>query len=114
MSHPQIKVEPEATPTIKEEPDTKDGVGGILSDEDIYEDTGDFDLSGSGKNVWLTRIPRDLWENWAALDDDEEIQIGTIRVEGPADDVKRVCFTFAVSEPMVLRRLFKTYSSFCF
>lgn len=92
MSNPQIKPDSDSTPTIKEEPDTKEGVAGILSDEDIYEDTGDLDLSDSSKNVWLTRIPRDLWENWAAMDDDEEVQIGTVRVEGPPEDVKRVRF----------------------
>jgi transcription initiation factor TFIIF subunit beta len=88
-----VKQEPGATPFIKPDPDSKDAQSGTLSDEDIYEDTGDLDFSNANQNVWLTRIPRTLWEHWSQLDDDEEIQIGTVRVEGDANDTKRVsCF----------------------
>jgi transcription initiation factor TFIIF subunit beta len=83
----QIKQEP----LIKPDPDTKDTPSAALSDEDIYEDAGDLDFSLSSQNVWLTRIPKTLWEHWSTLDDDEEIQIGTVRVEGDATDTKRVC-----------------------
>ncbi|EGE06650.1 transcription initiation factor IIF subunit beta [Trichophyton equinum CBS 127.97] len=83
----QVKAEPPANPGIKEEPDTKDT---NMSDEDIYEDTGDLDFTNAFQNVWLTRIPRTLWEQWSKLDDDEEIQIGTVRVEGDPTDIKRI------------------------
>lgn len=83
----QIKAESPANPEIKQEPDTKDTV---MSDDDIYEDTGDLDFTNAAQNVWLTRIPRTLWERWSKLDDDEEIQIGTVRVEGDPTDIKRV------------------------
>lgn len=89
MSNPQIKTDPGSVP-VKPEPDSKEGLAGIPLDDDLYEDAGDFDMSGSGQDVWLTRIPRMLWENWSQLDDDEEIEIGTVRVEGPATDIKRV------------------------
>lgn len=86
----QVKPDPDApTPYIKPDPDNKDAVLADI-DEDIYDDDGDLDFSNSGQNVWLSRIPRSLWEHWASLDDDEEIQIGTMRIEGPPNDIKRV------------------------
>lgn len=84
-----IKQEPGAAPFIKPDPDSKEGLAG-LSDDDLYEDTGDLDFTQAGQNVWLTRIPTDLWKHWSQLDDDEEIQIGTVRVEGEAHDIKRI------------------------
>lgn len=84
-----VKQEPGAAPFIKPDPESKDGLAGF-SDDDLYEDTGDLDFSQAGQNVWLTRIPTDLWKHWSQLDDDEEIQIGTVRVEGEANDPKRV------------------------
>lgn len=94
----QVKAEPLANPGIKEEPDTKDT---NMSDEDIYEDTGDLDFTNAFQNVWLTRIPRTLWEQWSKLDDDEEIQIGTVRVEGDPTDIKRVFSPVASSYAIV-------------
>ncbi|KAF7118607.1 hypothetical protein CNMCM5793_008145 [Aspergillus hiratsukae] len=86
----QVKPDPDApTPYIKPDPDNKDAVLADI-DEDIYDDDGDLDFSNAGQNVWLSRIPRSLWEHWASLDDDEEIQIGTMRIEGPPNDIKRV------------------------
>lgn len=87
MSNPQIKSEP----GVKPEPDSNEGLSRIPLEDDLYEDAGDLDMSGSGQDVWLTRIPKVLWENWSQLDDDEEIEIGTVRVEGPPTDIKRVC-----------------------
>ncbi|KAL8820345.1 MAG: hypothetical protein Q9223_001425 [Gallowayella weberi] len=60
------------------------------SDDDIYEDAGDLDFSRATQSLYLTRIPKYLWESWSTLDDDEEIQIGTVRVEGSLEDVKRM------------------------
>ncbi|KAL2003928.1 hypothetical protein VTN02DRAFT_1624 [Thermoascus thermophilus] len=86
-----IKQEPGvSTPYIKPDPDSKDVSMGGIEDEDIYEDAGDLDFSNAGQNVWLMRIPRQLWEHWSKLDDDEEIQIGTVRVEGQPTDIRRV------------------------
>jgi hypothetical protein len=36
-----------------------------------------------------------LWEHWSKLDDDEEIRIGTVRVEGDPTDIKRVSLSFS-------------------
>lgn len=85
----QIKQDGEA-PLIKPDPDSKDVSMGGISDEDIYEDAGDLDFINAAQSVWLSRIPRALWENWSNIDDDEEIEIGTIRIEGDPKDIKRV------------------------
>ncbi|KKZ63900.1 transcription initiation factor TFIIF subunit beta [[Emmonsia] crescens] len=86
----RVKPEPSPTPMLKPDPDAKPELAGAISDDDIYEDTGDLDFSNSMQDVWLTRIPKMLWENWSRLEDDEEVQIGTIRVEGGPTDIKRV------------------------
>lgn len=88
----QVKQEPGSTPFIKPDPDSKETSLGAMSDDDLYEDAGDLDFSNAAQDVWLTRIPKSLWEHWAHLDDDEEIQIGTVRVEGRPEDTKRVGF----------------------
>ncbi|KAJ5591896.1 uncharacterized protein N7459_002265 [Penicillium hispanicum] len=109
----QIKPDPDAM-YIKPDPDSKDAVLADLEDEDIYEDAGDLDFSAAGQDVWISRLPRQLWENWAQIDDDEEIEIGTIRVEGEWNDLKRVsnmptvalpCFLFLTLRAKVSLRL---------
>ena len=54
--------------------------------EDELDDAGDlefFDTRNSddplGK-LYLTRLPNFVWQAWDALDDDAEIQIGTVRL----------------------------------
>lgn len=69
---------------IKAEPDV-DGPSPMLTEDDVYEDAGDlefydpsipFDPYGA---MYLARVPPYVWEAWSKLDDDAEIQIGTIR-----------------------------------
>jgi transcription initiation factor TFIIF subunit beta len=70
----------ENAPEIKTE--LRDASPSLLDDDDVYEDAGDlefFDPSSSQKNLYLARLPTKLWEAWSKLDDDAEIQIGTIR-----------------------------------
>jgi len=87
----QVKQEPYIKQEyIKQDPDSKDTVLADIDEEDLYEDAGDLDFTSAGQSVWLSRLPRQLWEHWAHLDDDEEIEIGTMRVEGTPDDIKRV------------------------
>lgn len=86
-----IKPDPDASsPYIKPDPDSKDAVGAAFDEDDLYEDAGDLDFSNAGQNLWLSRIPRSLWEYWSKLDDEEEIEVGTVRVEGGPNDLKRV------------------------
>lgn len=75
---------------IKPDPDSIGNSPAPQTDEDIYEDTGDLDFAGSDQGFYLTRLPKFLWDNWSKLDDNQEIQVGTIRVEGGLNDVKRM------------------------
>ena len=88
-----LKPEPYANgdeSTVKLELDSLHELSGTQSDEDIYEDAGDLDFSGAIPGIYLTRIPRLLWENWSKLDDDQEIRIGTVRIEGVRGNLSRV------------------------
>lgn len=76
-----IKVEP---------PSTAPSPANHSDEEDIYEDAGDLDFSRAVDDLYLSRIPKYLWESWSQLKDDEEIQLGTIRIEGSLNDIKRV------------------------
>lgn len=78
--------------TLKVETEINSGAASPLaqSDEDRYEDAGDLDFSGTIHGLYLARIPRFLWDTWAKLDDDHEIQLGIVRVEGGSSDPKRV------------------------
>jgi transcription initiation factor TFIIF subunit beta len=63
-----------------------------MDEDDLYEeDAGDLDFSQAQQQLWLSHIPRSLWETWSSINDDEEIEIGTIRVEGTETDPRRVC-----------------------
>ena len=94
MDIPSIKVEGGAAngqgPRIKQDPDAMATSPAAHSEEDLYEDAGDLDFMGSEQSVYLTRIPKFLWECWSKLDDDQEIQIGRLRVEGQPGEIKRV------------------------
>jgi len=62
-----------------------------MDEDDVYEeDAGDLDFSKAEQQLWLSHIPRSLWETWSSLSDDEEIEIGTIRVEGTETEPQRV------------------------
>lgn len=63
------------------------------SEEDIYEDAGDLDFTCSAQAVYLTRIPKFLWKTWSHLRDDQEINLGTVRVEGGLQKPSRVNYS---------------------
>lgn len=62
---------------IKADPDglTHD----IHMGEGDYEDTGELEIPSRRNGAWLTRIPKILYDKWAKIDDDEEIQLGIVR-----------------------------------
>jgi len=66
---------------------------GAHSDDDKYEEAGDLDLTDSNQGIYLTRLPKWLWRSWSSIDADEEICIGTIRVEGDVQSPQRVGFS---------------------
>jgi transcription initiation factor TFIIF subunit beta len=70
---------------IKPDPDIKGASPGVLAaDDDIYEDAGDleFNTNHTWQALYLARVPKGLWEAWSKLDDDAEIELGTIRSTG--------------------------------
>lgn len=69
-------------PLIKADPEAQGNSPAPAFEDDIYEDEGDleFNTDPNYQKVFLARIPRELWEAWSHLDEDAEIQIGTVRV----------------------------------
>ena len=67
---------------IKPDPDTKGASPRVLADDEIYEEAGDleFNPDPTWQGLYLARVPKSLWDTWSKLDDDAEIQIGTIRI----------------------------------
>ncbi|KAI9681197.1 MAG: hypothetical protein M1817_002479 [Caeruleum heppii] len=57
-----------------------------LSDDDVYEDAGDLDFTDYDSGVFLMKVPKWLWENWAKIGDDEQIELGKIRLESCGRD----------------------------
>ena len=68
---------------IKPDPETKGASPGALADDDGYEDVGDleFNPDPAWQGLYLARVPKSIWEAWSKLDEDAEIQLGTIRIE---------------------------------
>jgi transcription initiation factor TFIIF subunit beta len=66
---------------IKPDPDAPGASPGAASEEDIYEDAGDleFNTDSAFQALYLARVPKYVWDAWSKLDDDAEIQIGTMR-----------------------------------
>ena len=65
---------------VKIKPDPDNGSPGAFVDEDD-DDTGELTIPREA-NVggWMTRVPQELWEGLNSLTDDDEIQIGAIKV----------------------------------
>lgn len=91
-SVPTVKGEVASSPQLKYE--TADGSPSpYMEEDDVYEDAGDLDFSQSSQQFWMSRIPKSLWELWASMPEDGEIEIGTMRVEGEISNPKRVSLT---------------------
>lgn len=82
---------------IKPDPEAAGASPAAFTDEDIYEDTEDLEFNTDPKyqGLYLARVPKYVWESWSELDDDAEIQIGTIRQETVTerDGTQRVEYT---------------------
>ncbi|KAM0794674.1 transcription initiation factor IIF, beta subunit-domain-containing protein [Usnea florida] len=90
---PSVKVENpmnDHTPHIKPDPDSTGASPAAHTDDDLYEDAGDLEFGGADKGLYLTRVPKFLWERWSQLDDNQEVTIGTVRVEGGPENLKRM------------------------
>jgi hypothetical protein len=75
---------------IKPDPDHLGASPGPQLEDDIYEDAGDLDFAGAEQGFYLTKLPNFLWDSLSKLDAKQGIQVGTIRVEGDMDNIKRV------------------------
>ncbi|MCJ1332291.1 hypothetical protein MMC10_008983 [Thelotrema lepadinum] len=73
-------------PLVKTEPFHVDASPAEELDDDIYEDAGDVDFADYSTEAFLTRIPKYLWKTWSDSNEEQDIQVGTIRVEGPLDN----------------------------
>ena len=91
-----FKLEPPVKAEIKDEPGMSPAA---FEDDDLYEDAGDlnfYDTSGPEdyNNVSMMRVSHDLWNRWSELSDDQEVQIGTMRIwEEPVkvgNEVKKI------------------------
>ena len=66
---------------LKSDPDTK-SPGGFIDDDDIYEDTGELNMPPKGvdNELWLTRIPKWLWEALESTGEGDDVEVGRIAV----------------------------------
>lgn len=72
-----------ADTSIKPDPEAQGASPGTFAsgEDDVYEDAGDleFNTNPEFQKMYMARVPKFLWEAWSKLDDDAEIQIGTVR-----------------------------------
>ena len=89
---PQVKIEHAPDVNIKDENEDVDMPSPAYADDDPdgFEEAGDLDFSQANQPLWLSHIPKSLWDALSNIQDDEEIDLGTIRVEGPEDNPTRV------------------------
>lgn len=90
---PSVKIENAPSPQVNDEiaeEDTFQHSQQNPDEEDVFEDAGDLDFSNAQQQLWLSRVPRSLWEIWSKMPDDGDIEIGTVRVEGSMTEPKRV------------------------
>lgn len=72
---------------VKQEIKTEDGIlsGSPMEEDDVYEDDlgGDLEFPNPAdafkQQIYMCRVPNYLWQAWADLPDDAEIEIGRLR-----------------------------------
>jgi len=77
-----VKLEPGLSPSdVKTE---------MYEDDELYEDAGDLDVAEGVRAVWLVKLPAFLAERWKDIDEDEEIVLGTVKVDQNSPDQRNV------------------------
>jgi transcription initiation factor TFIIF subunit beta len=77
-----VKLEPGLSPSdVKNE---------MYEDDELYEDAGDLDVGEGVRAVWLVKLPAFLAERWKDIDEDEEIVLGTVKVDQNSPDQRNV------------------------
>ncbi|KAI1412154.1 transcription initiation factor iif [Hypoxylon sp. FL1857] len=85
MAAPRVKTEPgiKLEPGIKSEHDDVGVSPAAMSEDDIYEDAGDLEFydpdDTNDGSVYLTHVPKYLYDAWAKIDQNNPIQVGTLR-----------------------------------
>jgi transcription initiation factor TFIIF subunit beta len=109
---PQVKVEQAPDVDIKAESVDVDMPSPAYADdyEDALEEAGDLEYTGANQPMWLSHIPKSLWHALDKLDADDEIDLGTISIEGPEDNPTRVsnpnlCLSIPTKHPQVTLKL---------
>ena len=82
-----VKVEDDVN--IKQEAESTAPLAFMDDDED--EDTGELRIPNPLNGIYLTWVPRMLWDSWASINEDEEIQVGLVRVFSPVGSERKVC-----------------------
>lgn len=77
-----VKLEDVASPSPSAVSDT------YMDDADL--DDPELDFKQAHQNLWVSKLPKHLWETLAKLGDNDEIEIGTIRVEGSLEKPQQV------------------------
>ncbi|KAK8048582.1 transcription factor IIF beta subunit [Apiospora phragmitis] len=76
-------VKPE--PGVKPEPEDASASPAVMSDDELYEDAGDLEFYDTtsptepSANLYLTHVPKYLYDQWAQLKEDEEVEVGRVR-----------------------------------
>lgn len=77
---------------VQIKPDPANAATPSVMEEDEYEDTGELMIPSSAEEAgaWLAKLPKWLWEAWADIGEDEEIELGKVRVynQKPGDEDK--------------------------
>jgi len=82
---------------IKIKPDPEEASSSFRNGKDDYEDTGELEIPSRKNVAWLTRIPKILYDKWAEIDDDEEIQLGYVRRYKDSGNVGPIAREFSYS-----------------
>lgn len=72
---------------IKADPDSEMPIS--TADDFGYEDTGELEMPSAKIDAWLLRLPKDLYESWAKLPNDQPIQLGHVRHFAKNDRVRQ-------------------------
>ena len=86
---PSVKVEAAREDAVKQEDEDVDMPSPYM-DDDAEDETPDLDFKQAQQQLWISQVPRELWDIWSKLGDDAEIEIGTLRVEGSDSNPSRV------------------------
>lgn len=100
---PTFKLEGTLDQHVKMEPTEDTPSPAALSDgyvDDGEVDDPELDFKQARQDIWLSRVPKHLWEALSKAGDNDEIEIGTIRVEGNLDQPQRVSLMLNKSLPV--------------